>query len=120
MSSPRFGRVVRATIPDSRGLAHEYHPAVIITPGDRIVAGGKFWVVGISTKSHLAAEDVRTAMQYGPQCRTGLTRKCWAFSDWLVELEVGDIHEYAGMAAPLTMAEIVSKIPLHLATAAGL
>ena len=89
MSSPRFGRVVRATIPDSRGLAHEYHPAVIITPGDRIVAGGKFWVVGISTKSHLAAEDVRTAMQYGPQCRTGLTKKCWAFSDWLVELEVG-------------------------------
>ena len=98
MSTAGFGRIVWATIPDQRALAEERHPTVILSPDDRIVPGGKVWVVGISTKAHLAPESVRTSMQYDPtgNCRTGLRRECWAVSTWLVEIDIDAIEDYGG------------------------
>jgi hypothetical protein len=122
MSSPCFGRIAWATIPDQRALAHERHPVIIITPNARITPGGKFWVMGVSTKSHLAPETVRTEMQYDPRgtCRSGLREQCWAVSTWLVELDAADIDSYAGTVKGTTMAELLRKIPQAMAESASL
>lgn len=113
MSSPCFGRIVWAVITDTRGHAREIHPAVIITPDYRIAAGARLQAVGVSTKGHFSTESARTPLPYGPRgrCRTGLTRECWAFSDWVVELGVEDVHDYAGLVPPPVMVEILGKIP---------
>ena len=108
-----FGRIVWATIPDSRGLAQERHPAVVITPTDDIVDGGTIWVVGVSTKSHLSPEADRTELQYDPsgRCRTKLKRRSWAVSTWLEEITAADVESYAGIVSDEVMDEIVGKIP---------
>ena len=113
MSSPCFGRVIWVTLPDQRGLASERHPAVIITPTAEITPDGTVWVVGVSTKSHLASPDVQTELQYDPRgnCRSLLRRQCWAVSTWLEEIPVSSIEAYAGTIPGRTMLEIYGKIP---------
>jgi PemK-like, MazF-like toxin of type II toxin-antitoxin system len=113
MSSPCFGRIVWATIPDGRRLARERHPAVIITPTDDITDGGTFWVVGVSTKDHLSPPAERTELQFDPtgRCRTKLKRRCWAVSTWLEEIAASDVESYVGIVSDEVMAEIVGKIP---------
>ena len=122
MSSPCFGRIVWLVIPDSRGLTRERHPAIILSSNDRISVGGRVWLVGISTKSNLAPEEVRTEMQYDPRgnCRSGLREQCWAVSTWLVEVEIAEIEDYAGTVKGTTMAELIGKIPPAKARSVGL
>lgn len=115
MSAPTFGRIIWAKIPDQRGLAHEPHPAVIITPTDDIDPAGTVWVVGVSTKHHLASEEFRTPLQFDPtgRCRTKLRRASWAVSNWLAEVDLSSIEaeHYAGVVPEIVMQEIVRKIP---------
>ena len=113
MSSPCFGRIIWATIPDQRGLARERHPAVIVSPTEENTMTGLVRVVGVSTKSHLAHASVLTELQYDQRgvCRSKLRERCWAVSTWLAEIEVVDIDSYAGTIPGLMMAEILSKMP---------
>ena len=115
MPSPCFGRIIWAKIPDQRGLVVECHPAIIITPTCDIDPDGTVWVVGVSTKDHLAHAEVRTPLQYDPtgRCRTKLKRQCWAVSVWLVELPVSSIGdgEYGGTVPDSVMEQILRKIP---------
>ena len=113
MSSPVFGRVAWATIPDSRGAAPKRRPVVVVSPTDENVATGMVRVVGVTTKADLSNPSEQTELMFDPagSCRTGLRERCWAVSTWLALISVDDIEAYAGTVPGRTMAEILSKMP---------
>ena len=113
MSSPVFGRVAWASIPDSRGRAPKRRPVVIVSLTDDIIATGMVRVVGVTTKADLATPGEQTELMFDPagSCRTGLRERCWAVSTWLALVSVDDIEAYAGTVPGRTMAEILGKMP---------
>jgi mRNA-degrading endonuclease toxin of MazEF toxin-antitoxin module len=82
VSSPVFGRVAWATIPNSRGLAPKRRPVIVVSPTDENVATGIVRVVGVTTRSDLASSGEQTELMFDPagSCRTGLRERCWAVS----------------------------------------
>jgi hypothetical protein len=85
---------------------------VIVTPTDQVQAGGEVWVVGISTKHHLAAPDVQVELGWHPQghCRSGLKQRCWAVCTWVQRIRLDSVRRYGGILPGREMIEIASRI----------
>jgi mRNA-degrading endonuclease toxin of MazEF toxin-antitoxin module len=111
--SPCYGRVVWADLQDSiTGQRFEDHPAVIVTPTDEIQTGREVWVVGISTKHHLAAPEVQVELGWHPQgqCRSGLSKPSWAVCTWVQRISLDSVRRYGGVLRGREMIEIASRI----------
>jgi hypothetical protein len=113
VSSPCYGRVIWADLKDSiTGERFEDHPAVIVTPTDQIQPGGDVWVVGISTKHHLAPAEAQIELGWHPQgrCRSGLNKPCWAVCTWAHRLSLDSVRRYGGVLPGREMIQIASLI----------
>ncbi len=109
------GRIVWAEIADSNGI-RKLRPAVIVTPTERIVAGGSVTVVAITSRLNEPLPDDHVVLPWHPQrhARTGLNRRCAAVCTWLAQITESDIKDFAGIVPSTVMTVILGKIATEL------
>jgi hypothetical protein len=89
---------------------------VIVTPTDDIQTEGEVWVVGISTKHHLAPPEVQVELAWHPQgqCRSGLNKRCWAVCTWVQRIRLNSVRHFGGVLPGremIAIASLISSLP---------
>lgn len=105
------GRIVWADIADANGI-RKLRPCVIVTPTDRISAGGPIDVIAITSRLAplLPVDHVMLPWHRAGHPRTGLKQPCAAVCTWLAQLAESDIREVAGMVPTPIMTVILAKL----------
>jgi mRNA-degrading endonuclease toxin of MazEF toxin-antitoxin module len=114
MTTPiRFGQIVWAELADANGI-RKVRPAIVVTPEDRIRAGGPVEVVAVTSQLVQPLPEDHVLLPWHPRGhpRTGLNRKCAAVCSWLARIVPGDIQSVAGVVPGQCLLDIVSKVPL--------
>ncbi len=110
--SLQCGQIIWAEIADANGIPKS-RPAVIITPDDKITAGGTFQVVAVTSTmaDPLPADHVLLPWHAQGHPRTGLNRECAAVCSWLANISDKDVQSISGRVAGPIFAQIAAKIP---------
>src|SRR5262245_9904010 len=92
------GRIVWAEIADANGI-RKLRPCIIVTPTDRISAGGLIDVVAITSRltRPLPEGHVMLPWHAAGHPYTGLNRPCAAVCTWLAQVPETEIRDIAGM-----------------------
>jgi mRNA-degrading endonuclease toxin of MazEF toxin-antitoxin module len=102
--------------PDGKPATHN-HPAVIVSPTDRIEASDIVRVVGISTKytDPPPAHWIKIPWQRDGRARTGLDKPCVAKCDWLVKVKKSQLVRPIGAVPTSVLKVIIEQVSTLLA-----
>jgi hypothetical protein len=105
------GRIVWAEVADANGI-RKLRPAVIVTPTERLIPGGPFDVVAVTSRLTDPLPDNHVLLPWHPRGhpRTGLNRRCAAVCTWLAQLVDSDIQDVAGLVPTPVMRSILGKV----------
>ena len=112
------GQVVAVDIPDPDGKPSTHkHPAVILSPTDRIATAPFVFVVGISTKftDPPPAHWIKLPWQRDGRARTGLDKPCVAKCDWLVKVQKSQLVRPMGAVPTSVLKAIIEQVSRLLA-----
>src|ERR1700758_189422 len=104
------GRIVWSELADANGI-RKLRPAVVVTPTDRITAGGALEVVAITSRlsDPLPADHVLLPWHPQGHPRTRLNRRCAAVCTWLARISATDIQSVAGIVPSATLLDIATR-----------
>ncbi len=107
------GRIVWVTVRDPNGQNPKERPAVIVTATAEILPDRPIVAVAITgtLKNPLPPECVVLPWHRDKHPRTGLNKRCAAQCRWLIEIDPGEIKDYAGIVPEAIMVEILARIP---------
>lgn len=108
----QFGQIVCATVVDPAGRNAKNRPLIIIDH-DEIAGELSYWCVAVSSRTPTVTEDaVLLPWNKDPHlCRTQLTRKCFAVTNWIVSVRECDIDRTLGVVPPDRLAAIMERLP---------
>ena len=113
MASPlQLGSIVWAEIADANGIS-KLRPAVVVTPTDRISENSPLHAVAITSRlsEPLPADHVMLPWHPKGHPRTKLNRRSAAVCSWVVQIQPGDVREFAGFVPGPVLLQILERIP---------
>lgn len=112
MASLSQGRIVWATVPDSRGENEKARPAVILTATAEIDPTGEIQVAAITTLTGQApfAETVELPSSPTGHPDTKLKKTCEVVCSWVVSVPVARVRDTGGFIPAELMAEVLAKV----------
>jgi mRNA-degrading endonuclease toxin of MazEF toxin-antitoxin module len=112
MSSLTQGRIVWATVPDSRGENAKKRPAVVLTPTREIIAGGDVQLAAITTLIGQAPFSETVELPWSPSghSETKLKRQCEVVCSWIVSVPVAGVEDSGGFVPTEVLVEILAKV----------
>lgn len=107
------GRIVWATLPDSRGGNPKTRPAVILTRTADIDPTGDVQLAAVTTLVGQApfAETVELPFVAGTgHPETKLKKPCEVVCSWLVSVPTASVQDSGGYLPPAVLAEVLAKV----------
>ncbi|VTT96420.1 ---NA--- : : PemK [Gemmataceae bacterium] len=107
------GRIVWATLLDSRGANPKARPAVIVTPTADIDPAGEVQIAAVTTLVGQApfAETVELPFVAGTgHPETKLKKPCEVVCSWLVSVPVASVQDSGGFLPAVVLAEVLAKV----------
>ncbi len=104
------GRIVRADVPDPQGRNPKNRRCVVITANDKITAGGRILIVGVTSELKQSPADHYVILQHGDRCWTGLTEPSGALCTWTIELPIQNVQITPNFLRPEYTERILATI----------
>lgn len=107
------GSIIWATVADSAGRNAKRRPAVVVTPTAEIKAGEPMVAVAATSSfdASLPPNLVELPWHRSRHPRTGLSRRCAAVCDWLLEIDPSRVEAIGGVVPSAVLAEILARLP---------
>jgi hypothetical protein len=104
------GSIIWATIVDPAGGNPKSRPAVIITATNELDHCKPFVAVAVSSSIQSDPHScVELPWHAQGHPKTGLNKRCWAITNWLVALEFEHVQQIVGVVPNAVLLEIVRK-----------
>jgi mRNA-degrading endonuclease toxin of MazEF toxin-antitoxin module len=107
------GSIVWVRVADAAGRNPKCRPAVVVTPTAEITPGETILVVAATGMFDLplSPNQVELPWHRNRHPLTGLTKRCVAVCDWLVEIDPSYIDRVGGLVPSAVLADILARIP---------
>jgi mRNA-degrading endonuclease toxin of MazEF toxin-antitoxin module len=106
------GQIVMVELLDPAHRNAKIRPAIVVTPTDEISVEVRLWAVAITgaLPKPLPGSYVLLPYHAARHPRTGLSKRCAAVCEWLVEIDPAKVERQIGRVPDKVLVEILAKI----------